>query len=173
MPRPDTDPMPGDSIRPRAAAGVMRLARMGCSHPTRLSVLRVLLRRMETMDWCPGRTECEVDARGVGHAVYRALVEGCSYSLVAFAHDLPDEMRSDRVIATAWDVTFALFDGEPTPADVERLRADVPVQEAGRVSARELTLARANRSIRPFRPVVDALAEGRQPTRPRSRRWAT
>ena len=86
-----------------------------------------------------------------------------TYSLVAFAHDLPDGMRSDRVIATAWDATFALFDGDPAAADIERLRANVPRQEAGRITRRELTLSRANRSVRLFEHVVERLAQGRQP----------
>ena len=58
-------------------------------------------------------------------------------------HDLPDALRSDRVIATAWDATFALFDGIPTEADIDRLARNVPKQEAGRVSDRELSLSRA------------------------------
>ncbi|MEL6792350.1 MAG: hypothetical protein AAFP78_02770, partial [Pseudomonadota bacterium] len=75
----------------------------------------------------------------------------------------PDDQRSDRVIAEAWDATFALFDGEPTAADIDRLAANVPYQEAGRVSETELTLSRANRSMRLFPHVVDRLAAGEQP----------
>jgi len=147
----------------RDPANVMRLARMGAGHPTRLSFLRVLLRRIETEGWQCDRPVWQVDDKGVGHAVYRVQGPGCCYSLVAFAHDLPDDMRSDRVIATAWDATFTLFDGDPTPADIDRLRANVPFQEAGRITSRELTLARANRSVRLFAHVADALSQGRQP----------
>ena len=86
-----------------------------------------------------------------------------TYSLVAFAHDLPAEKRSDRVIAEAWDCTYALFDGVPTTADIARLKANVPLQEAGRVSEKELTLSRTNRSVRMFDHVVDRLADGAQP----------
>ncbi|WP_374436261.1 hypothetical protein [Tabrizicola sp.] len=142
---------------------VMRLSRMGSAHPTRLSFLRVLLRRLQAENWSFDRPVWEVDDRGVGRAVYRAIGPGRTYSLVAFAHDLPDELRSDRVIATAWDATFALFDGEPNAADLDRLAANVPLQEAGRISARELALSRANRSVRLFAHVVDRLAEGCQP----------
>ena len=147
----------------RPASKVMRLARMGSGHPTRLSFLRVLLRRLGSSDWQIDRPVWNVDANGVGHGVYRVQSDERTYCLVAFAHDLPPEMRSDRVIATAWDATFALFDGEPTPQDIARLAENVPYQEAGRVSSRELTLARANRSVRLFNHVVDALASGRQP----------
>lgn len=142
---------------------VMRLSRMGSAHPMRLSFLRVLLRRVEREGWRFDRPVWEVDDRGVGRAVYRARGPERTYSLVAFAHDLPDEMRSDRVIATAWDATFALVDGEPTPDDLDRLAANVPLQEAGRISGKELSLSRANRSVRLFAHVVDRLAEGRQP----------
>jgi len=142
---------------------VMRLARMGSAHPTRLSFLRVMLRRMQTEGWRFDRPVWEIDSNGVGRAVYRAIGPARTYSLVAFAHDLPDHLRSDRVIATAWDATFALFDGTPTAADLDRLQANVPLQEAGRVSPSELSLSRANRSVRLFAHVVDRLAEGRQP----------
>lgn len=147
----------------RPAGTVMRLARMGSAHPTRLSFLRVMLRRMVDEGWRFDRPVWEVDSHGVGRAVYRAIGPVRTYSLVAFAHDLPDEMRSDRVIATAWDATFALFDGTPTDADLDRLAAHVPLQEAGRITARELSLSRANRSVRLWAHVVDRLAAGRQP----------
>lgn len=142
---------------------VMRLSRMGSAHPSRLSFLRVLLRRLVAEGWRFDRPIWEVDDRGVGRAVYRAKGPVRTYCLVAFAHDLPDDMRSDRVIATAWDATFALVDGEPTAADLERLAANVPYQEAGRITAKELCLSRANRSVRLFSHVVDRLAQGHQP----------
>jgi hypothetical protein len=138
---------------------------MGSAHPTRLSFLRVLLRRVAREGWRFDRPLWEIDANGVGRAVYRARGPERSYCLVAFAHDLPDEMRSDRVIATAWDATFALFDGEPSAADLDRLAANVPLQEAGRIGPSELSLSRANRSVRLFAHVVKRLAEGRQPDR--------
>ncbi len=157
------NPMPQARNFRRSPAEVMRLARMGCSHPTRLSFLRQLLRRMQAEGWRFDRPVWEIDAKGVGRAVYRAIGPVRTYSLVAFAHDLPPEARSDRVIATAWDATFALFDGTPTPADLDRLAANVPLQEAGRISPRELCLSRANRSVRLFEHVVARLAAGAQP----------
>lgn len=150
-------------IAPRPAAVAMRLSRMGSAHPTRLSFLRIMLRRMQAENWRFERARFDLDDRGVGTAVYTLHGPERSYSLVAFSHDLPDEMRSDRVIATAWDATFALFDGMPDQADIDRLARNVPLQEAGRVSASELSLSRANRSVRLFRHVVAALSKGRQP----------
>jgi len=157
------NPMPSAAAFRRSAAEVMDLRRIGCAHPTRLSFLRSLLRRVQSEGWQFDRPVWQIDAKGVGRAVYRAIGRHRTYSLVAFAHDLPDDMRSDRVIATAWDATFTLHDGDPTTADIDRLEANVPLQEAGRVTPRELTLSRANRSVRLFAHVVDRLATGLQP----------
>ncbi len=147
----------------RSPDTVMRLARMGSAHPSRLSFMRTLLRRLKAEGWTVARTVFDIDNKGVGRAVYEAKGPRHTYSLVAFAHDLPDELRSDRVIATAWDTTFTLFDGVPTEADVDRLAANVPLQEAGRISDDELTLSRANRSVRLWQHVVERLAAGEQP----------
>lgn len=147
----------------RAPAEVMRLSRLGAFHQTRLSFLRAMLRRLAREGWRCTRPRFEIDANGVGVAVYSVAGPRHTYSLVAFAHDLPAELRSDRVIAEAWDATFALFDGVPSDADIARLAQNVPKQEAGRCSETELVLARANRSVRLFDDVVAALAAGRQP----------
>ncbi len=147
----------------RPANQVMKLARMGSAHQCRLSFMRTLLRRLKQENWQYKRSRWEIDHQGVGHAVYQASGPVRTYSLVAFAHDLPDELRSDRVIAEAWDATFTLFDGVPTESDIERLKKNVPLQEAGRVTSSEITLSRANRSVRLFNSVIDALASGQQP----------
>jgi hypothetical protein len=115
--------------------------------------------------WTFDRPVFEIDEKGVGLAIYTARGPERTYSLVCFGHDLPPELRSDRVIAHAWDATFALFDGVPGPEDIERLSQKVPKQEAGRVSEREITLSRANRSVRLFQHVVECLSEGQQPDR--------
>ena len=141
----------------------MKLDRMGSFHQSRLSFMRTLLRRMKSEAWTFERTRFDIDQDGVGTALYAARTPERTYTLVAFAHDLPADMRSDRVIATAWDATFALHDGVPTEDDIERLRANVPLQEEGRVSGKELTLSRANRSVRLWSSVVDSLASGQQP----------
>ncbi|WP_420556543.1 hypothetical protein [Roseovarius sp.] len=151
------------TILPRDPDTVMTLARLGAAHQTRLSFMRQLLRRLVRDDWTIAQTTFDIDAGGVGHAVYTAQGPDHAYSLVAFAHDLPADQRSDRVIATAWDATFTLFDGIPTKTDIARLRDNVPKQEAGRVSDRELSLSRANRSVRLWDHVVDALSQGHQP----------
>jgi len=95
--------------------------------------------------------------------VYSAVGPLRTYSLVVFANDLDPAKRSDRVIAEEWDSTFTLVDGIPSEADISRLQKNVPLQEAGRISDKELSLSRANRSVRLFNYVRQELAAGRQP----------
>jgi hypothetical protein len=161
----EQNPLPAAAEFRRPPEVVMRLARMGSFHQTRLSFMRTLLRRLKREQWRFKRNLWSIDAQGFGRAVYTLYGPERAYSLVAFSHDLPDHMRSDRVIATAWDATFALYDGIPDAADLDRLEQNVPKQEAGRVSDSELSLSRANRSVRLWQHVVEALSAGRQPDR--------
>jgi hypothetical protein len=147
----------------RPANQIMTLARMGSFHHSRLSFMRVLLRRLKAENWRFKRSRWNVDANGVGTATYEAIGPKRSYTLVAFAHDLPAEKRSDRVIAEAWDATFTLHDGLINNTDIARLEKNVPLQEAGRISNGEFVLSRANRSVRLFDYVRDCLASGVQP----------
>lgn len=147
----------------RSPRELMRLERLGSFHQSRLSFMRVLTRRLAREAWRFTRGTFALDAAGVGHAVYTVAGPKRSYSLVAFSHDLPDEKRSDRVIADAWDATFVLYDGIPSHSDIERLQQEVPYQEAGRLSGSELCLSRANRSVRLWEHVVSRLAAGLQP----------
>src|SRR6056297_2270392 len=153
----------GKPIPPRDPNHVMQLHSLGSFHQSPLSFMRILLRRLEGEAWTFDRPVFDIDACGVGRAVYSAHGPDRSYSLVAFANDLPPEKRPDRAIATEWDATFTLFDGVPDTADLDRLHANVPRQEAGRVSEKELSLSRANRSVRLWDHVVDSLASGQQP----------
>ncbi|MDQ0315593.1 hypothetical protein [Amorphus orientalis] len=153
----------GLAVDLRPPSTVMRLDRMGSFFPSRLSFMPTLVRRMCAERWTVEQSRCALSPEGYGHVVYRARGPERTYSLIAFSRELSPEDRSDRVIATAWDATFALFDGEPTDADIERLSQNVPHQEAGRCSPSELVLSRANRSVRVFDHMVEALAAGRQP----------
>ena len=142
---------------------VMRLERMGAAFQTRLSFMRQLIRRMRRENWRFERLRFDVDADGYGTSVYTVHGPARSYSLVAFTADIRPDQRTDRVIAEAWDGTFSLFDGIPEDTDIERLRGNTPKQESGRFLASELTLARANKSMRLFEHVAGRLADGRQP----------
>lgn len=158
-------PETSQTIAKRDPAQVVRLSRLGSFHQSRLSFMRILTRRMTRENWTFSRPVFEFDEKGVGHAVYCAHTPDRTYSLIAFGHDLPPEDRSDRVIAQAWDSTFTLFDGVPSEADIARLRQNIPLQEAGRVTEKELSVSRANRSVRLWDHVVSRLAAGAQPDR--------
>ncbi|MCK0196243.1 hypothetical protein MWN34_04885 [Ancylobacter sp. 6x-1] len=152
---------PSLSLRPPSE--VMCLSRMGAMHASRLSFAPTLLRRVADEGWSFARTIWAIDAQGFGHAVYTVTTPRHRYSLIAFSRDLPDDQRTDRVIAEAWDTSYVLYDGVPDAAEIERLAANAPRQEAGRFSERDLVLSRANRSVRLFETVVSHLAAGTQP----------
>ena len=140
---------------------VMKLDRLGSFHQSKLSFLRSFIR--EFKDWTFQTSEFELNEKGYGHCVYIVNKEDKKYSLVCFSNELDDSERSDRVIATKWDASFVLFDGIPTKQDIQRLKANVPLQEQGRVTEKELCLSRANKSVRVFEHVVDCLSQGKQP----------
>ena len=164
----DARPAMKDAIAPaqmplRAPQDVMRLRRMGASFPHRLSFMRTLLRALTAENVRVDRTVWQMCANGFGHAVYQLRFGGFDYALVAVSTDLPPEMRTDRVIATAWDTTYVLYDGIPSQSEIDRIVASAPLQEAGRFTERDLVLSRANKSVRLFDHVTTALREGRQP----------
>ena len=140
---------------------IMKLSRLGSFHQSKLSFLRSFLK--EFKDWEYNRDLFDLDENGYGRAVYSFSKKNRTYSLVCFANKISDEERSDRVIATKWDAAFVLYDGIPSKKDIERLELNVPKQEVGRLSYKELTLSRANKSVRAFEHVVDSLSSGRQP----------
>ncbi|MFZ7090334.1 hypothetical protein [Primorskyibacter sp. 2E233] len=152
---------PQTALRPPSQ--VMRLSRMGAMFPTRLSFLRILLRDLAAERAQLTRPVWQIDDQGYGHAVYSIPLGGHTYSLVAISTYLPDELRSDRVIATAWDTSYVLYDGTPDAAEIARIAENAPLQEAGRFSERDLVLSRANKSVRLFSHVVDRLRAGAQP----------
>ena len=140
---------------------IMKLSRLGSFHQSKLSFLRSFLN--EFKDWEYKRDLFNLDKFGYGEAVYSFRKDKRVYSLVCFANEIKDNERSDRVIATKWDAAFTLHDGVPTQKDIDRLKNEVPKQEVGRLSFKELTLSRANKSVRVFNHVVEKLSEGKQP----------
>ena len=149
------------NIKLRDPNEVMKLSRLGSFHQSKLSFLRSFIR--EFKDWNYKRNSFDLDKNGYGTAVYSFEKDERNYSLICFSQFIKPEERSDRVIATKWDAAFVLHDGIPTKKDIDRLRNNVPKQEVGRVSYKELTLSRANKSVRAFDHVVDSLSLGKQP----------
>ena len=140
---------------------IMKLSRLGSFHQSKLSFLRSFLNEFKNWDY--NRDLFDLDKNGFGVVVYSFKKKERVYSLICFANKIQDEERSDRVIATKWDAAFTLHDGIPNKSDIERLKKEVPKQEVGRLSYKELTLSRANKSVRVFNHVVENLSNGKQP----------
>jgi hypothetical protein len=150
-------------IRLRDPKFLMKLSKLGSFHQSKLSFLRSFL--SEFKDWKYSRDLFQLNDKGHGRAVYSFTKNKRTYSLICFANEIKDDERSDRVIATKWDAAFTLFDGIPSKEDIDRLNNNVPKQEVGRLSYKELTLSRANKSVRVFDHVVDSLSNGEQPNK--------
>ena len=148
-------------IRLRDPKTLMKLSKLGSFHQSKLSFLRSFL--SEFKDWKYSRDLFQLNDKGHGRAVYSFSKNKRTYSLICFADEINDSERSDRVIATKWDAAFTLFDGIPSKEDIDRLNENVPKQEVGRLSYKELTLSRANKSVRIFDHVVESLSNGKQP----------
>ena len=149
------------NIELRHPEDVMKLSRLGSFHQSKLSFLRSFIR--EFKNWKFNRDIFDLDKYGYGVAVYSVKKNKRVYSLICFSQHINAEERSDRVIATKWDAAFVLHDGVPTKNDIERLKENVPKQEIGRMSNKELALSRANKSVRIFDHVVNSLSSGKQP----------
>ena len=148
----------------RSPEVVMDLSRMGSFFPFRLSFARIMIRnllknktKIKTSTW-------SFDNYGFGHAVYSIVIEKRTLSFIALSNSLKKSQRTDRVIASAWDTSFTLFNGIPSKADIARLKEQLPLQEAGRYNKSELVLSRANKSVRIFDLVVKSLSSGIQPS---------
>lgn len=147
----------------RRADIVMAPERLGAMHQNRISFVRSLIRKMARQEWQVTQHAWELSPQGFGHVIYKLTTPKQVYHLVVFCDEIADDERNDRVIAEKWDVTFALVDGSVNDALIEQLRANVPLQEAGRNPNNVLVLARANKSVRVFEHIVGQLAKGEQP----------
>ena len=150
-----------DNLRP--AEQVMQLDRLGSMFASRLSFARSLVRKMIKERWQISNTVFDLNDQGHGIAIYRITTPQRLYHCVIFCRELRADQRSDRVIAEAWDVTFAIVEGDVEAELLQHMADNVPLQEAGRLSSRVLVLSRANKSLRNFSQFVAALAVGEQP----------
>ena len=150
-----------EKLRPETQ--VMDLTRLGSFHSSAISFMRTLVRRIMEEEWKIEHQIFKLDNAGYGTAIYRIETMNGVFSFVLFSNQLADKDRNDRVIATSWDLTMALCEGEVDDVWLESLRRNVPRQEAGRVDSRVFSLSRANRSSRLFNYVLDELSDGRQP----------
>lgn len=154
--------LPTSTLRP--PLDVMTLDRLGSFHQTRLSFVRSLLRKVMREEWEIERAHWEINDEGYGTCVYTVMAPHDEvYSVVFFSHYLPDDRRTDRVIAEEWDVTFVLCEGVVNEEQIADLEKNVPKQEIGRYLPYVLVLSRANKSTRNFSHILDCLARGEQP----------
>ncbi len=149
------------ALRPPSV--VMALERLGSLHSSRLSFARSLMRQMARQRWHITCERFALNAQGHGEAVYRIQTPNGRYHAVIFSRALADELRSDRVIANAWDITFGLVEGDVEESLMASLTENLPLQEAGRQHPSLLVISRANKSERNFEQFVDALVNGHQP----------
>ncbi len=147
----------------RPAAQVLDPAELGAARYTRHSFARSFLRTAAAQRWRVVRETADLDDAGRGEIVYRVDIADRTLRFVAFSTTLTDGDRTDRVIATSWDVTAALIEGPLTAERLTELRRQVPRQERGRADDGTLIWTRANRSARFFEYVVDRLSCGLQP----------
>ena len=142
---------------------IMTLDKMGSRYPSRLSFSRSMLRRLFFDNWKISKSKFDLDDNGYGTVVYEITINKNIYSLVCFSQHLDNADRSDRVIAEKWDTAYSLINGKLDEKELNRLRKNVPLQESGRNSSKELILSRANKSVRLFEYVADCLSNGQQP----------
>ena len=142
---------------------VMKLDRLGSFHQTRLSFSRQLIEELINNDWKTKIIKWNINSNGIGNAVIKIFSKQITYTLVVFCHQINDNERSDRVIAEKWDMTFSLFLGTPTKTELDILSKNLKIQELGRHIPKQLTLSRANKSVRIFNPVLNDLSKGKQP----------
>ena len=145
------------------SSDIMTLDKMGSRYPSRLSFSRSMLRRLLFDNWKISKSKFDLDDEGFGTVVYEIFVNNNIYSLVCFSQHLDSAERSDRVIAEKWDTAYSLISGKLNDDELGRLRKNVPLQESGRNSSKELVLSRANKSVRLFEHVVNCLSKGKQP----------
>ena len=141
----------------------MTLDKMGSRYPSRLSFSRSMLRRLFFDNWKISKSRFDLDDNGYGTVVYEITINNNIYSLVCFSQHLDSAERSDRVIAEKWDTAYSLINGKLDDQELDRLRKNVPLQESGRNSSKELILSRANKSVRLFEYVTNCLSKGLQP----------
>jgi len=96
----------------RPADVAMDPGELGSARITRHSFARALTRHVAQQGWKVSRRLWEMDDLGRGVAIYRVDMGTVVVEQIAFSQVISEDMRTDRVIAQAWDVTGALVDGE-------------------------------------------------------------
>ena len=102
-----------------------------------------------------------IDKNGYGRAQFHAFVGDRTYTLCCFS-----QYRARKAYRPSHSHRLGCrihpFDGHPSDADMDRLRAQAPPR-AGRYRATDLVVSRANKSLRMFEHTVERLSNGKQP----------
>ena len=148
----------------RDPSTVMDLKRLGSFYPYKLSFMRKIIRKISHEKWTINLSVFNLDKDGFGEAIYEIKTPKNNYHFVVFADFLDSNLRTDRVIAEAWDMTVTLRHGSFNQNELKILRQNVPLQEQGRMPSNCIVLSRANKSSRNFKYVIDQLSSGEQPS---------
>jgi hypothetical protein len=140
--------------------------RLGAMKATRLSFANLLARRMINDRWIVRRDELTCDVDGEGHAIYRIDAGGHPLTYIARCYAWDGiEKAGRRSDGAKRDMFGAIFLGSPT---IERIReefATFDLRDAAAMRTRSDVTGwtPANRSVRYFDHVVNALVGGNQP----------
>ena len=144
----------------------MSPAALGATKASRTSFARVLARRMITQRWKIEREFFRCDAEGEGSARYAIEIghHRLTYVVRTFGWDGVEKVGR-RADGAYRDMYGAIFAGVPDQARIDRELATFDTRDAAtmRTDAAVTGWAPANRSVRHFDAVVDALTAGRQP----------
>ena len=145
---------------------LMTAPRLGAMKATRLSFANVLARRMIEERWTIRRERFSCDAEGDGYGVYRIDAGGHRLTYIARCYRWDGiEKVGRRSDGAGRDMFGAIFLGTPDEARIAEEFAVFNLRDIARMRTRSDVTGwtPANRSVRYFDHVVDALAAGRQP----------
>jgi len=150
----------------RPADECMAPTALGAIKSSRLSFARVLARRMIDERWVLEREYFRCDGEGDGHARYAIEIgpRRFTYVVRSFRWDGVEKVGR-RADGAYRDVYGALFLGNPDEARIAREIAAFDTRDAAVMRSDSMVTGwtPANRSVRFFDAVVDALAAGQQP----------
>ena len=152
--------------RLRPADELMTAPRLGAMKATRLSFANVLARRMIEERWTIRRERFSCDAEGDGYGVYRIDAGGHRLTYIARCYRWDGiEKVGRRSDGAGRDMFGAIFLGTPDEARIAEEFAVFNLRDIARMRTRSDVTGwtPANRSVRYFDHVVDALVAGRQP----------
>jgi len=147
----------------RPAEELLTAEALGSVKATGLSFARSLVARMVRERWRIRLREIEVDASGVGHAVYDIDADGHAMTFAAFSQNEEVEEKEGRLCDSYFDGIGVLFQGTTPMQRILAEREQTKFLWAGRTDNSVLGWTVTNRSDRFFDAAVAALAVGRQP----------